>query len=157
MTERKERITKFSACSSASRRFSANRAATARLKASWIVLTALVTILCGCQNSPPQSVRFDTLITDDDVKRFQLTFEQPARVLQLPRRGDGNQQQPRAPSEEYMRATLQRILEDNNYCRQGHLVFGRSAGQTSYRLRGECRDPASAADRQRFADTIDSW
>lgn len=115
----------------------------------------LLTLLCSaCANKPPPgSVHLNTLITSDGLKLFELA---------LPR-ASGGEREPGEPrpepgfSEGRVLAILETMLLETGYCRAGYVLLGRYAGETMGRVRGECKDRATAQDRERFPDTIARW
>lgn len=94
---------------------------------------------------------FHTHISDDGSKRF--TFE-AAPLDVLPTRlqeGDDNRLSRRDKSLLERREALQdeqltQMLATRKYCRSGYIVLS----QTSWKIRGECNESASQADRDAF-------
>lgn len=60
-------------------------------------------------------------------------------------------------SAKQMEKRLDEIMELSGFCRDGYVILGRYAGETTSRIRGECRDIATEEDRLRFPDTIQRW
>jgi hypothetical protein len=56
-----------------------------------------------------------------------------------------------------MQNMLDEIMEQSQYCRDGYVLLGRYAGETTRRLRGECKDRATDEDRRLFPDTVERW
>lgn len=121
-------------------------------------LVAAALALSACQSARTPSHRFDTHITSADYKLFQLTFPRPSYTVQLQqsRREERRRSTPEL-TEQRIAATLEDIFEQNGYCRQGYVILGRYAGETSNRVRGECRERASAEDRSTYSNTIERW
>lgn len=115
--------------------------------------------LSACQSSSPRSFEFDTRITTDGYKLFQLAYPPSDVELRL-LRADASARargQPKVVTERRALSVLEQILANNGYCRQGYILLGRPGGETSNRLRGECREKADARDRKAFPDTIERW
>ena len=111
---------------------------------------------CCYRRSPPApdcrgQPLFHTHISDDGSKRF--TFE-AAPLDVLPTRlqeGDDNRLSRRDKSLLERREALQdeqltQMLATRKYCRSGYIVLS----QTSWKIRGECNESATQADRDAF-------
>lgn len=48
---------------------------------------------------------------------------------------------------------LERTLEETKYCREGYFLLKTDLGRLNYRMRGECKESASEADRIAFPNT----
>lgn len=118
-------------------------------------ITFLSWILAACSTSSnfnSKSLQFKTLITPEHVKRFELTL--------IPRPIDpmtNHKMLESGPSERQFKGLLESALAENNFCHNGYLPLGRYAGESSYRLRGECKDAATAEDVAKFPNTIERW
>lgn len=121
------------------------------------LLCSIILSLNACQSHSRYLFQFDTRITDDGYKLFQLMYPQPEPVLRLPSKDQARRESRPNVSEKRMLAVLEQTMEDNGYCRDGYVLLGRYAGKTSNRIRGECRDKATLADRQLYPDTIKQW
>ncbi|RZA02341.1 MAG: hypothetical protein EOO68_09795 [Moraxellaceae bacterium] len=122
-----------------------------------LITVSLCFVLAACstgRNFDPQGLQFKTLITPDHVKRFELSIApRPVPIDPLSdRRGLES-----GPSERQLKAMLKDALADNGFCREGFLPLGRYAGESNYKLRGECKDAASVEDIARFPNTIERW
>lgn len=123
-----------------------------------LALSALLSLM-ACQTSRPQTFQFDTRITNEGYKLFQLAYPQMHTELRLPNASasTNHRRRPQYITEKRLRAVLEEKLIENGYCRQGYVLLGRAGGDTSNRLRGECRDKANARDRQTYPDSIERW
>lgn len=142
----------------ASRTPTLKRLAVAQLKPPRVLALAVTSVfaLGACQSTPSQEFRFTTHITDDGYKLFQLAYPPAVSEIRLP----GSDRRPRRETETTERqalAELEQRLVRSNYCRQGYVLLGRHAGQTSSRIRGECREKATPEDLRLFPDTLDQW
>lgn len=113
--------------------------------------------LNACQSQPSQDFKFGTRITDDGYKQFQLVYPRTTHELRLPGSGQARHQDKRQLSQRQVLSALEQILQDKGYCRKGYMLLGRYAGETINRVRGECREKASSADRDAHPDTIERW
>jgi hypothetical protein len=117
-----------------------------------------VTFLCGisaCSQQPYGSGahwQFKTLITSDNIKRFELSV--PPKVIDPLSQ---KHYEETSPSQRYFKSQLEDTLAQNGFCREGYLPLGRFAGESSYRLRGECKEAASAEDKAKFPNSIERW
>lgn len=68
--------------------------------------------------------------------------------------GPGGGRQPLLDEGE-LEARVAAELQANQFCRDGYLELQRDDSQWPLRLRGECLDGATTADRQRFANTLE--
>lgn len=121
-------------------------------------LLVLLCLAAGCANKKAElrALELQTRITDGGLKLFEVTFPMPARPLTLP-----TGERPRKPRPETSARQMQNLLDEimaqSQYCRDGYVLLGRYAGETTRRLRGECKDRATDEDRQRFPDTVERW
>lgn len=113
--------------------------------------------ISACQSSPPRAFQFDTRITADGYKLFQLVYPQEHVELRLPGANTNRRPQTEGVSEHRAVSMLEQMLKANGYCRQGYILLGRAGGETSNRLRGECRERANAQDRRDYPNTIERW
>jgi hypothetical protein len=114
--------------------------------------------LTGCQTYSNEEFRFETNITNDGYKLFQLVYPPRDLELRLPTARRGNNGQPdKGLSEQQVLAVLEDKLEETGYCTSGYIVLGRQGGETTDRIRGECRDKATDSDRQKHPNTIKQW
>lgn len=111
----------------------------------------------GAQNSGlAEQLRFD--IHADGTKFFTYALalpvaDQRARAALPPRPGE----RPAARRGVDIEGLLETRISETGYCREGYFILQRSGvgGPTS--LRGECREGASPADRERFAGGERRW
>ncbi len=115
----------------------------------------------GCSNlkNLPSEFSFTTHINESGLKLFQLSYPAPKRVITLYTGNPGAA--PRRESTPYSDDYLQKILalavDQSEYCREGYLQLGRYAGETSERLRGECKEKATTEDLEHFPNTLNRW
>jgi len=122
-------------------------------------LFAILLLCTACANKPPPGSVLHTRITEDGLKLFELMLPRAANTAEhaaAPRQG-----QRRPPesgfSERRVLALLEAVMEESRYCRAGYVLLGRYAGETTGRVRGECKDRATEADRQKYPDSITRW
>lgn len=133
------------------------------------VMVAGMSVLAGCSNTPPahlaqQNSYFRTLITPQQIKRFELT-SLPKRVdplNTLHRRSaqyddESSDAWVLRKTEAYLQYQVKSMVESTGYCKQGYILLGRFAGESQYRLRGECKDLATSEDYTDFPNTIAQW
>lgn len=56
-----------------------------------------------------------------------------------------------------MRDRLAKIMEQNDYCREGYWVLKTEPFDRTPYIRGECHDLATPEDRVRYPDTLLTW
>lgn len=112
----------------------------------------------GCAHKAlPEGFRFTTHITPERHKLFQLAFPAPERRVSLyNNRTPQNEGKPRF-SDRQLTALLERALQRFPFCRDGYLLLGRYAGETTERIRGECTEQASDEDITQFPNTLKQW
>ena len=118
-------------------------------------LCLMISLLTACSTSGnynSKTLQFKTLITPERVKRFELTII-PRPIDPLTSRKNLEV----GPSERQFKNLLESALAENNFCHNGYLPLGRYAGESNYRLRGECKDAATAEDVAKFPNTIERW
>ena len=115
-------------------------------------------MLCACGHTPtaadiPSGASFTATILADDTKLFlykQPGFRGPPEEDQVGSLERGQ----RGPTTEQMQKIALRgvvaTLAQNHYCRTGYMVLEQYPQQRSYVVRGECREPADSADREKF-------
>ncbi len=115
---------------------------------------------CAACTSAPKQVKdpsFKTLITPERVKRFELSVIPKDLSITRPNPElDGGTRQARQ-LELFLQNALEEAITRSGFCRAGYLPLGRFAGESQYRLRGECKDPASDADLAAFPNSIERW
>lgn len=106
---------------------------------------------------------FSTRITPSGLKLFELSYPFVPRRLILPGSSSRTASQQPARSEQptYSNRQLERVLttklDASGYCREGYILLGRHSGITTQTIRGECRELATADDREQFQNTIGRW
>jgi len=124
---------------------------------AWIWILLSLCAGCAHHRSPSPTPLLHTRITEGDLKLFELAFPMPARPLSLPG-GEGGPREKRPDlSSKRMQQMLDEVMEESRYCRDGYVLLGRYAGETTRRLRGECKDRATEEDRRKFPDTVERW
>lgn len=123
----------------------------------------MLTACSRTQHLQTDALSFRTLITPDNIKRFELSVPaKPLDVMKQMNRGrdsdrDGRGEFQQRHTDVYLKYALEDILDHNGFCQQGYLLLGRFAGENQNRLRGECKDSASAEDRAKFPNSIQKW
>jgi hypothetical protein len=124
----------------------------------WLILVCLA---AGCSTSRDlQSLELQTRITPGDLKLFELAFPAQAHPVSLSTNERNRQRRPDTSDrqmQKHMLKMLDEVMEQTSYCREGYVLLGRYAGETTRRVRGECRDRATDEDRHRFPDTVERW
>jgi hypothetical protein len=129
----------------------------ARQLVGLFILTCLASSCASSRNKP--TVELQTRITEGGLKLFELSTPMQAAPTTLPT-GNPRQQRPDNSDrqmQKHLLKTLDEVMEQSGYCREGYVLLGRYAGETARRVRGECRDRATAEDRQKFPDNIERW
>lgn len=132
-------------------------------KVAQTALAAWVLGLAGCSNNArlPDNHHFNTLITPQGLKLFELALPSPTYRLLIPSSARGtpsrNTQQDTSYSEKQIENLVEKAIETTHYCRSGFYLLGRYAGETAARIRGECRESASNKDRKTFPNTLHAW
>lgn len=131
----------------------------------WIALGFAALSLVACSHAPsandiPPGVDFSTKILADDSKLFvysqrfmrggpPTSDEMDYTTIDNPkvmRERDSM----RAMLPKVSRKGLEATLAQNNYCRDGYMVLEQYEQHGSYIIRGECREAATSADREKF-------
>lgn len=123
-----------------------------------LLLTLLLCSACT-HKPPPGSVLLNTRITADGLKLFELVLPRAKPVADSDTHMRPGERRPPEPgfSERRVLSLLTSVIEESGYCRAGYVLLGRYAGETTGRVRGECKDRATDADRARYPDTITRW
>lgn len=106
----------------------------------------MVVVLTGCAASDPLSVlprASESLVSEysvDGSKFFEF------RRSHLPRADRRDQ----PLEEEVITRRIEQVMEETGYCRDGFFELYRQRVRDGLVVRGECREAASASDRQRF-------
>jgi hypothetical protein len=130
-----------------------------------LVSVCMSALLLACGHTPsPRDIApgasFTTEILPDATKLFvyterrQMLDEEIEEMNELAaRRGDARR--PKVSpvrSAQALRRNLEAMLAQNNYCRDGYLVLEQYEERKGRVIRGECKDAASASDRQRYSE-----
>jgi len=132
-----------------------------RLNLSWSAL-AVVPILAACSHTPtaadiPPGATFTANILADNTKLFVYTQRLgrggPPRDEYAAIDGPGGREREaeRAHAPQIAKNGVQAMLAQNHYCRDGYMVLEQYDQRGSYVVRGECRDAATADDRNKFS------
>jgi hypothetical protein len=123
------------------------------------VLTALSLSACSSNNRHLQddSLQFKTLITAEGQKRFEISAAPKPQDILRPTRQTTDTPQSQRSIETHLLNALEQALDTSGFCQNGYLLLGRFAGESLYRLRGECKDLATPADRSKFPNSIERW
>lgn len=115
-------------------------------------------LLSACGHTPtaadiPSGASFTATILADGTKLF--LYKQPGfRGPPEEDRVGSLERGQRGPTTEQMQKIALRgvvaTLAQNHYCRTGYMVLEQYPQQRSYVVRGECREPADQADREKF-------
>lgn len=125
-------------------------------------LTAVLVLSLGsCSNTPninEASLKrmFKTLITEQGIKRFEINVA-PKRRKSSNNNYELERQPSRRISERRLTKLLDTALKQTQYCREGYLLLGRYAGRKTNRLRGECKEIATQADKLQYENSIIQW
>jgi hypothetical protein len=120
--------------------------------------SALVIVLSACGHTPsaadiPSGASFTATVLADGTKLFvykQPGFRGPPDEAQV---GPVERGQHGPTTEQMQKTALRGIvatLAENQYCRTGYMVLEQYPQQRNYVVRGECREPADQADREKF-------
>ena len=91
---------------------------------------------------------------------FSLSMQRPERQgsMRSPARGDrkgaANRKDSGGRLENITTTLLDKKLETSGFCREGYMVLERYTGEGKSRIRGECRESATDADREQFSGVI---
>lgn len=123
----------------------------------WLLIVLCIAAGCAHRQADIRALELQTRITEGGLKLFELTFPMQSQPMTLP---TGSERPPKKRPEtnaRQMQSMLDEVMEQSQYCRDGYVLLGRYAGETTRRLRGECKDRATDEDRQRFPDTVQRW
>ncbi|HEY3700210.1 MAG TPA: hypothetical protein VGK97_12800 [Spongiibacteraceae bacterium] len=136
---------------------------TALIRSSGVSIAVLF-YLAACSHTPtaddiPPDATFTTSILADNTKLFVYSqrfarggapredYASPADRENTVRQRDA--ERTRAPLA--AKNGVQAMLAQNHYCRAGYMVLEQYDQHGSYVIRGECRDEATAEDRNKFS------
>lgn len=129
----------------------------------WVML-GMVLWLTGCSHAPspsdvPPGADFATKILADDTKLFTYSQRFMRGDSAMSGEADATIDNPKMMRErdsmrvaitKASRKGLEAMLAQNNYCRGGYMVLEQYEQHGSYIIRGECRESATIADREKF-------
>lgn len=125
------------------------------------VILALSAMGCANTSQLPDEYRFNTLITPQGLKLFELTLPSPSYRLVMPSSAGATPIRRKREEVDYSEKRIKRVVEQavevTEYCRSGFYLLGRYAGETAARVRGECRENANEEDKKAFPDTLHAW
>lgn len=131
----------------------------------WAALVLVGVLMAACSHAPsasdiPPGVDFSTKILIDDTKlfvytqRFMRGGSAPSDAVDFATIDNPKMMRERdsmrAGMSKTARKGLEATLAQNNYCRGGYMVLEQYEQHGNYIIRGECRDAASSADREKF-------
>ncbi len=128
----------------------------------WLVAMGVGVLLSACAGRQvslaPATETLTPEISQDGTKffTFRRDYLSPGRDPGelLPGQNVRRQsQQPLRPElqDEALERRLREVFARTGYCREGYFVLFRDRGREAFLMRGECREDASAEDRQRFS------
>ncbi len=131
-----------------------------------VALVGVTSIIVGCagpdkkRSGPALTQDFSTNISADGTKSFIFTLSMNAsqgRGVKEPRGGRRNNQRRSGRSENELKHSktmfygrLEDKLNDSGFCREGYMVLESQFERGKSRLRGECKEAATTADRKAF-------
>ncbi|MEH6557382.1 MAG: hypothetical protein V7459_05790 [Oceanicoccus sp.] len=143
------------------------------LSLSLLVIAVVLSSACSSKKPRPEPVvYFSTNITAEGGKFFVYRLEMPQRSEQeggrrgsRPMKGgrpDGGRDGGPPPTKDRkgggregdLEQRVDSLLAENLYCRDGYVILDKYAGGGGVSLRGECKDAATPADRNRFRNPV---
>jgi hypothetical protein len=143
------------------------------LSLSLLVIVVVLSSACSSKKPRPQpAVYFSTNITVEGSKFFVYRLEMPQRSEQegsrrgsRPTKGggpDGGRDRASPPARDRkggrgaddLKQRVDQLIAENLYCRDGYVILDEYTGGGGVSLRGECRDDATPADRNRFRNPV---
>lgn len=112
---------------------------------------------CGSTSHLSKDASFKTLITADDAKRFELNYARPERKIDLTQPRNERNPYRDELSERQLLRNVDELIATTRFCRNGYFLLGRHAGETTQKIRGECKDSATEQDKITFPNTIIQW
>lgn len=119
-------------------------------------LLPAVALLAACAHAPdsgdvPPGASFEANILTDGTKLFVYAVRRGG-AGDRESAGDGGPrpQQASTRGAQNMKRGLEGMLAQNHYCRDGYLVLEQYDDRTGSVIRGECREAATAHDRELF-------
>jgi hypothetical protein len=127
-----------------------------------IIAIGIGSLLIACGQLPsardvPPDANFSANILDNGTKLFTFSTRLPHQQRDednIVRRGEQrSEERPRAyvDRSQSNKKALQAMLLENAYCRDGYVILEMFEDRTDYVIRGECRDTANDADRERYS------
>lgn len=125
-----------------------------RSRAGLLPVTLIGLLLAGClfggSALRPAEETLIPQISDDGTKFFVLERRYTGAPEEQSDDIGRSRRQP-APTMPEVRPRVEEVLEQTGYCRQGYFELYREQRRDALRVHGECREGATAQDRQRFA------
>ena len=121
----------------------------------WLLAGTVWLWLGACSHTPDAGdvlpgATFTTKILADGTKLFVYAQRFARRDGDM--EGDGGNRGNRsAQVAQITQRGVQTMLAQNLYCRDGYVVLEQYEERTSYVIRGECREAATSADREKFS------
>jgi len=114
------------------------------LKPTMIFFAALHLPACtGTRHAASPGDEFSTEITGNGTKFFTY-------IRHLPAGTEPNREKDEKKQDDSLQEAVQARLDTSGYCRDGYLALERYQANGIARIRGECRDGATASDREQF-------
>lgn len=122
-----------------------------------LILICSCWLIAACSNTSrfdglPQQLNFHIL--DNDSKQFVYRLETRVAAMPQPRARQRAQQQRRFIPDKHdykrLRERTDQVVFEAGYCRKGYLELDFRLAVNVQWIRGECREGATAQDRERF-------
>lgn len=118
-----------------------------------LIICSLMYLNSCSLNKHASQTQFNSLITADGLKLFEMRFPGPKPSAISIKKAQASS----GWSDKKVFYYLKDTLEQNKYCRQGYIILGRYAGETTHKIRGECKEPATPSDQKQYPNTITRW
>ncbi len=128
-----------------------------------VLIVGLGLLLQACSSTPPAAgitEQFTPQILDNGTKMFRYEFSRGDKlrpVFAYDQSGgfsDGRDvysaEELRKKNQRHLQFAVPRLLEENGYCREGYYTLDTLISYGNGSLRGECKEAATAEDRERF-------
>jgi hypothetical protein len=129
-----------------------------------LFLAFLALLLGACAPTAPRedSVHFHTRITESGLKHFQVTVILPPEHRSQHTNPQQNtrfsiEERAARRAEKVLKYTAELKIQETQFCREGYWFLGNNYYGRKVHIRGECNDTATAADREKFPDTLLYW
>lgn len=116
-----------------------------------LLLGTVMLIACAGIKAPKgTSAEFKTRISDSGLKHFELRYIQNTPI---------KSKQPLSPKrlKKAMLRHAEKIISENNYCREDFWLLNFDIDLKGPFIRGECNDLANSADRSNFSENNLNW